>query len=256
MPKATGGVTVVIPARYGSSRFPGKPLARLKGQPVIQHVYERVRSAAGIDRVIVATDDERIAATVRGFGGTVIVSQEPFRTGTDRVAAVASQYEGEVFVNVQGDEIVLHADLLRDLVDPFVRSGAPMGTLKRRFASGDAVRNPGAVKVVTDREGWALYFSRAPIPHVREATAAGSVAPPGDPHFLHLGIYGYTRETLLRLAALPPGVLEEAEQLEQLRALEHGINIRVWETRHPSLRIDTPEDLAEAERTLQAGVPC
>jgi 3-deoxy-manno-octulosonate cytidylyltransferase (CMP-KDO synthetase) len=240
-------VTVVIPARYGSSRFPGKALALLRGKPLIQHVYERARVAPRVDQVIIATDDPRIADMVKRFGAEVVLSNDPFRTGTDRVAGVARQRPGEVFINLQGDEIPLHPELVTDLVGPFVASGALMGTLKRRLSSAEALQNPGVVKVVTDRAGKALYFSRAPVPVIRDE---GPGAMRAGLHFMHLGIYAYTRETLLRLADLPTTPLEAAESLEQLRALEHGIPVTVWETQHPSLRVDTPEDLAAAERAL------
>lgn len=253
MPNRTPSVTVVIPARFGSSRFPGKPLAQLLGKPLIQHVYERVQAAPGIDRVLVATDDPRISETVQGFGGAVVLTRDPFRTGTDRVAGVARQLEGNVFMNLQGDEIALHPGLFTDLVGPFLASGAAMGTLKRRLTSPEELHNPGVVKVVTDHHGEALYFSRAPIPHVRDG-AAGE--PVGGLHYAHLGLYIYTRDTLLRIADLPTGVLEEAEKLEQLRAMEHGMRIRVWETSHGSLRIDTPEILDAAAAALQKLVPC
>ncbi len=245
-------VTVVIPARFGSSRFPGKPLAMLMGRPLIQHVYERAQASPMIHQVLAATDDARIRDAVHGFGGTVVMTTEPFRTGTDRVAAVARQLPAQVFVNLQGDEIILHPELLTDLVMPFLASGTGMGTLKRRLTSMADVRNPGVVKVVTDQQGEALYFSRAPIPHVR----GGAHESAAWLHYVHLGIYIYTRETLLRLAELPTSPLEESEKLEQLRALDHGIRIRVWETTHPSLRIDAPEDLKEAELVLQRPVPC
>lgn len=253
MPSRNPSVTVVIPARFGSSRFPGKPLARLLGKPLIQHVYERVQGAPGIDHVLVATDDARISEAVTQFGGRVVLTQEPFRTGTDRVAGAARQLPGDVFINLQGDEVALHADLFADLVRPFCASGAEMGTLKRRLTSDADLRNPGVVKVVTDRQGAALYFSRAPIPCVRDGTGGKAVA---GVHYAHLGIYIYRRDTLLKFAGLPTGVLEESEKLEQLRALEHGIAIRVWETAHPSLRIDTPEDLEEAAEVLQKLEPC
>jgi len=224
----------------------------LMGKPLIQHVYERAQASPMISQVLVATDDARIRDAVDGFGGTVVMTTEPFRTGTDRVAAVARQLPAQVFVNLQGDEIILHPELLTDLVMPFLASGAGMGTLKRRLTSMAEVRNPGVVKVVTDQQGEALYFSRAPIPHVRDG-AQESVA---WLHYVHLGIYIYTRETLLRLAEMPTSPLEDSEKLEQLRALDHGIRIRVWETTHPSLRIDAPEDLKEAELVLQRPVPC
>ena len=246
-------VSVVIPARYGSSRFPGKPLAMLAGKPVIQHVYERAQASPGVDRVLVATDDGRIQRAVQQFGGTVMMVDGPFRTGTDRVAAVARQLSGRLFVNVQGDEIALHPNLLSDLIAPFRESGAEMGTLMRRLSPEDDLGNPGIVKVVTDRRGDALYFSRAPIPLMRDGGPKDIVA---GLHYIHLGIYAYTRETLLRLAELPTGRLEDAEKLEQLRALEHGIRIRVWETAHPSLRIDTPTDLEEAAAVLQRTLVC
>jgi len=259
MPNPSQPVTVVIPARFGSSRFPGKPLAPLAGKPLIQHVYERAQAAPGVQRVLVATDDARIEKAVTAFGGTVVMPEGRFRTGTDRVAAAARQLPGEIFVNLQGDEIALHPRLLADLITPFLASGAPMGTLKRALTSSDDVGNPGIVKVVTDAQGNALYFSRAPIPCNRE-TGPGKFA--AGLHYVHLGIYIYTRETLLRFADLPTSPLEDAEKLEQLRALEHGIRIRVWETAHPSLRIDTPDDLKEAaavltrtERNQTAGRP-
>jgi 3-deoxy-manno-octulosonate cytidylyltransferase (CMP-KDO synthetase) len=239
---------VVIPARFGSSRFPGKPLASVAGKPLIQHVYERAAAASGISDILVATDDVRILKTVTQFGGTAMLMDGSFRTGTDRVAAVADQRPGEVFVNLQGDEIILDPGLLADLIEPFVRSDAPMGTLKRRLTSTADVQNPAVVKVVTQANGDALYFSRAPIPHLRDG-------PTGDIssglYYIHLGIYIYRREALLRLAALPAGRLEEAEKLEQLRALEHGIPIRVWETAHPSLRVDAPEDVPDAVEKLR-----
>jgi 3-deoxy-manno-octulosonate cytidylyltransferase (CMP-KDO synthetase) len=247
MPNPTPPVTVVIPARFGSSRFPGKPLALLAGKPLIQHVYERALAAPGVRRVLVATDDARIRNAVAAFGGTVVMPTGTFRTGTDRVAAVARRTPGRLFVNLQGDEIALHPGLLGDLIRPFLKSGAGMGTLKRALTSSADVRNPGVVKVVTDADGNALYFSRAPIPCDRDR-GPGNIVP--GLHYVHLGIYIYTRETLLRLSRLPTSPLEETEKLEQLRALEHGIGIRVWETRRDSLRIDTPRDLNQAAAVL------
>ncbi len=242
-------VTVVIPARYGSSRFPGKPLIDLLGKPMIQHVYEQAKVCRAVDDVLVATDDDRIKRAVEGFGGQVLMMTEPYRTGTDRVAAVAKTRGGDCYIDLQGDEILLHPDLITDLVEPFLASDAPMGTLKRRIDSDQDLQNPGVVKVTTDRNGNALYFSRAPIPLVRDDPKRSAV--PGL-HFIHLGLYIYTRETLASLAALPTGILEEAEKLEQLRALENGIRIRVWETSQKSLRIDSPEDVPLALAQLRA----
>jgi 3-deoxy-manno-octulosonate cytidylyltransferase (CMP-KDO synthetase) len=244
----TRSVTVVIPARYGSSRFPGKPLVDLLGKPMIQHVYEQAKACRVVNDVVVATDDARIKAAVERFGGRVVMMTESYRTGTDRVAGIANAQTGDCFVDLQGDEIVLHPDLITDLVEPFLASNASMGTLKRRISSDHDLQNPGVVKVTTDRDGYALYFSRAPIPLVRDDPRRTAVA---GLHFIHLGLYIYTRETLMRLAALPTGMLEEAEKLEQLRALEHGIRIRVWETTHCSLRIDSPEDVPNALEQLR-----
>jgi 3-deoxy-manno-octulosonate cytidylyltransferase (CMP-KDO synthetase) len=241
-------VTVVIPARFGSSRFPGKPLAKLLGKPVIQHVYERAREAMGVLAVVVATDDRRIMDTVEGFGGRAMLTTDAFRTGTDRVAGVAKHLPGDLFLDLQGDEIAMDSRLISDLIERFLVSRAGMGTLKRKLTSPEDLRNPGVVKVVTDRNGEALYFSRAPIPLVRDAPA-GTLLP--ELHYLHVGLYMYTRATLQALAALPTGPLEEAEKLEQLRALEHGMRVKVWETEHQSLRIDTPRDLIDAEAALQ-----
>ncbi|HKN85324.1 MAG TPA: 3-deoxy-manno-octulosonate cytidylyltransferase [Nitrospiraceae bacterium] len=242
-------VTVVIPARFASSRFPGKPLVDLAGKPLIQHVYERVQAVPGIERILVATDDVRILEAVKGFGGSALFIDGAFRTGTDRVAAVAERIPGEIFVNLQGDEIIMHPGLMTDLVVPFLASAVGMGTLKRCLTSSAEVHNPGVVKVVTDTNGKALYFSRAPIPHTRDGSP-GDISP--GLYYIHLGIYIYRRETLMRYAQLSTGHLEDAEKLEQLRALEHGIAITVWETSHPSLRIDTPDDVAHAVTVLQA----
>ena len=248
MTNATPSVIVVIPARYGSSRFPGKPLAMLGRKPMIQHVYEQAAACRVVTEVLVATDDERIKQAVEQFGGQAIVMAGEFRTGTDRVAGVARTRTGGFFVDLQGDEIPVNPDLLADLIEPFVESDAQMGTLKRAITSSDDLLNPAVVKVVTDQQGQALYFSRAPIPLVRDDPSRRAME---GLHYIHLGIYIYTRETLLNVAALPTGVLEDAEKLEQLRALEYRIPIRVWETKHESLRVDTPADAVSVSETLR-----
>jgi 3-deoxy-manno-octulosonate cytidylyltransferase (CMP-KDO synthetase) len=245
--KPKPNVTVVIPARYASSRFPGKPLALLGSKPVIQYVYEQAAACRAVTSVLVATDDVRIQQTVQQFGGQAVLISGDFRSGTDRVAGVARSLPGQVFLNLQGDEIPLDPDLLTDLIEPFVESGAQMGTLKRAITSNEELHNPAVVKVVTNQQGRALYFSRAPIPLVRDDSSRRAIE---GLHYIHLGVYIYTRETLLTLMALPTGRLEEAEKLEQLRALDHGISIRVWETKHDSLRIDTPADAALVSETL------
>jgi 3-deoxy-manno-octulosonate cytidylyltransferase (CMP-KDO synthetase) len=239
---------VVIPARYGSSRFPGKPLAMLGRKPMIQHVYEHAAACRAVTEVLVATDDERIKQAVERFGGRVAMVAGDYRTGTDRVAGVARMFDRDYYVNLQGDEIPLQPNLLTDLIEPFIESGAGMGTLKRALEATEDVHNPSVVKVVTDHLGNALYFSRAPIPLVRDDAARRAVE---GLHYIHLGLYMYRRDTLLKLASLPTGRLEDAEKLEQLRALEHGIPIRVWETTHASLRVDTPQDVEPAAEKLQ-----
>ena len=248
MPRGQPLVTVVIPARYGSSRFPGKPLVKLGAKPLIQHVYERAAACSAVSDVVVATDDERIQQAVEQFGGQVILMTGDYRTGTDRVAAVARTLQGEYFVDLQGDEIPVNPELLTDLIEPFVASGAEIGTLKRPIESAEDLQNPAVVKVVTDQQGRALYFSRSPIPMVREDP--GHARTKGL-SYIHLGVYGYRRAALLRFAALPTGVLEDAEKLEQLRALEHGMVIRVWETTRSSLRVDTPEDAVKVSEQLR-----
>lgn len=248
MPNATPSVTVVIPARHGSSRFPGKPLVMLGRKPMIQYVYEQAAACPLVTEVVVATDHGGIRDVVEGFGGRVVLTCGDYRTGTDRVAEVASKARGDYFLNLQGDEIPLQPDLLADLIDPFIASGVGMGTLKRAIDSTEDVHNSSVVKVVTDQLGNALYFSRAPIPLVRDDASRQAVA---GLHYIHLGLYMYRRETLLKLAALPTGRLEDAEKLEQLRALEYGIPIRVWETKRASLRVDTPEDVEPVTEKLQ-----
>ena len=239
-------VSVCIPARYGSSRFPGKPLMKLAGMPLIQHVYESARQVKEVGQILVVTDHDAIYQTVKDFGGEASLVTEPCRTGTDRVAKVTSQLTYDTVVNLQADEILLHPDLLRDLIQPFLSSGAGIGTLKRAFPQREDRANTSIVKVVTDVQGQALYFSRSAVPCWRDGVPA-EIDYVG---WMHLGIYIFDKLSLQQFSSLPTGVLEEAEKLEQLRALEHGIPIMVWETTHESLRIDTPEDLAVAEAFL------
>ncbi len=239
-------IAVVIPARYASSRFPGKPLALLQGKPLIRHVYEQAARVSNVTRVLVATDDARIHETVRTFGGCSTIITEPCRTGTDRVARAIKDIPCDVVVNLQGDEVLASPDLVMDVIKPFLASDADMGTLCRPFTTQAEFDHISVVKVVTDQRGRALYFSRSPIPCVRDQAPDPSVPPFAS---LHVGVYIFRRETLHRFAALPSGPLEQAEQLEQLRALEHGIPVHVWNTTQASLRIDTPEDLHMANDT-------
>jgi 3-deoxy-manno-octulosonate cytidylyltransferase (CMP-KDO synthetase) len=226
----------VIPARYASSRFPGKSLAVLAGKTIIQHVYERSVQSRYLSRVIIATDDERIRQTATDFGAPVQMTRADHFSGTDRVAEAASASDADVVVNIQGDEplidpAAIDAAILSLLDDPDV----PMGTLKKLIEDPDETSNPNVVKVVTDLRGSAIYFSRHPIPHDRDNAFK---------HYKHIGLYVYRREFLLGYPALPVGPLERAERLEQLRALENGFPIRVVETDYESLGVDTPDDLA------------
>ncbi len=239
-------LTIVIPARYESSRFPGKPLAQLAGKPLIQHVYEQAIRVPHVDHVMVATDDTRIHKAVEEFGGVAQMVTVPCRTGTDRVAEVSRGLSSDVIINLQADEILLSPDILNDLINPFLKNPVPLGTLKRKIDAHDEFLQPSVVKVVTDEKGNALYFSRASIPHTRDQPRQGQAAPFA---WIHLGVYIFQRATLFQFTELPTGTLEDMEKLEQLRALEHGIPITVWETTQQSLRIDTPEDLLEANRS-------
>ncbi len=245
-------VTAIIPARYASTRFPGKPLAEILGKPMIQWVCERTAKAAHIHRVIVATDDERIAAAVRGFGGEVEMTRADHPTGTDRLAEVAARIETDLVVNVQGDEPLIDPKMIEQAVAPLRKNrGIPMGTLKCPLASREEFRNPNVVKVVTDRQGFALYFSRAPIPHPRDRGEDLPADLTGLNCFKHVGLYVYRKDFLLTYPKLAVTPLENLEKLEQLRALEHGFRIRVAETALPSQGVDTPEDLERVRELLR-----
>jgi 3-deoxy-manno-octulosonate cytidylyltransferase (CMP-KDO synthetase) len=246
-------VTAVIPARYASTRFPGKPLAELMGKPMIQWVVERTAASTLIDRVLVATDDERIARVVRDFGGEVVMTRADHATGTDRLAEVAEGLESELIVNVQGDEPLIAPVMIDEAVAPLRADPTiVMGTLMTPLLSTQEYEDPNVVKVVVDRRGFALYFSRAPIPHPRDA-AIDDVTWANFPACRHIGLYVYRRDFLLTFPKLAPTPLEELEKLEQLRALEHGYAIRVARTAHTSQGVDTPEDLARVRALLAAG---
>ena len=229
-------VCAIIPARYASTRFPGKPLADICGKPMIQHVYERTLQAGSVGRVIVATDDERIRAVVAGFGGEVALTRADHPSGTDRLAEVAATLDADLVVNVQGDEPLIDPVMIDQAVRPLQQDASVvMGTLKSRIVDAADYANPNVVKVVTDVSGFALYFSRAPIPYQRDDVPA--------PLFKHVGLYVYRRDFLLKYPRLPETPLEQAEKLEQLRALEHGYRIFVAETDRQSIGVDVPEDL-------------
>lgn len=237
-----------IPARYGSRRFPGKPLVLIAGKPMVQHVYERTSACPGLAGVYVATDDERIARCVKDFGGRALMTRSDHSSGTDRIceAAVSLGLGGDdVVVNIQGDQPLFRPELVGILTAPFrEEEGILMTTLMHPIRDARDLENPNHVKVVTDKRGFALYFSRCPIPFVREA---GGV---GGRHFKHLGVYAYRMDFLVRFTGLSRGVLEEAEKLEQLRALENGYRIRVIETDMNSLEVDVPDDVRAVEAAL------
>jgi 3-deoxy-manno-octulosonate cytidylyltransferase (CMP-KDO synthetase) len=238
-------IVAVIPARYASTRLPGKPLADLDGRPMIEHVYRRVAASKIVSDVIVATDDLRIATRVNQFGGKVKLTKATHETGTDRLAEVAASLDCDVVINVQGDEPLVDPRALDELTAPFVHDRTvQMTTLFRRIHEAAELTNPNVVKVVIDRGGFAMYFSRAPIPYVRDPRGGW------PPLYRHIGLYAYRRSVLLVLATLEPTPLERAEALEQLRALEHGIRIKAVETDHESFEVNTPEDLAQVRKLL------
>lgn len=242
---SSGGIVGAIPARFASTRLPGKPLLAIAGKPMVQHVVERVRRVPEIARVVVLTDDARIFDAVRAFGGEVELTPADCASGTDRIAFAARNWQAQAVINVQGDEPLIDPDAVGRLARHLTEHPEEeMATLAAPLPAG-RFADPNAVKVVAAQDGRALYFSRAAIPHPRNV---GGVSP-----LLHVGIYGYRRDVLLRLAELAPSPLERTESLEQLRALEHGITIRVLRL-HSVLAggVDTAEDLAEAERLLAA----
>lgn len=239
-------VVVVIPARYGSTRLPGKPLISLAGQPMIQRVYERAKMAERVDQVIVATDDDRIVQAVRAFGGEARLTRPDHRTGTERVAEVAAHVEGEVFVNVQGDEPLLDPVAVDTAVNALLEEPqAQIATVATPVKVPADIMDPNVCKVALDFDDNALYFSRAPIPWVRD-TGTKTLAR----HLKHLGLYVFQRDALLEYPTLPQGELERIEQLEQLRWLENGWKVRVAEVKHDAISVDVPEDVARVEKLL------
>ena len=239
-------IVALIPARYASSRFPGKPLALVDHRPVIEHVYRRVAAAPAVGEVIVATDDARIARAVEEFGGRVRMTHSAHRTGMDRLAEVAGSLACDIIVNVQGDEPLIEPQMIEEAVAPLLADASiDMGSLRRRIEDPAELESPHVVKVVVDRQDFALYFSRAAVPFRRSAGEA-------SPAFKHIGLYVYRRPFLLHLAGLPSTPLERSESLEQLRALEHGHRIKVVETAFDSVGVDTPSDLDRVRQLLAA----
>jgi 3-deoxy-manno-octulosonate cytidylyltransferase (CMP-KDO synthetase) len=239
----------VIPSRWASSRLPGKPLADIGGLTMVERVYRRAAAARGVSGVLVATDDDRIADAVARFGGTAVMTRPDHASGTDRIAEVARGLSCDLVVNVQGDEPALDPAAIEAAVAPLASDpSVRMGTLGTPLDAAADLVNPNAVKVLVDRQGFALYFSRAPVPYRRES---------GEPLaavLRHVGLYVYRRDFLLTLASLPRTPLERQESLEQLRALEHGYRIRVVETAYASVSVDTPEDLERVRRLAADGL--
>jgi 3-deoxy-manno-octulosonate cytidylyltransferase (CMP-KDO synthetase) len=240
-------VVIVIPARFGATRLPGKPLVSLAGKPMIQRVYERAKMAGRASRVIVATDDERIVKAVESFGGKARMTRVDHRTGTERVAEVAAHEKGDVFVNVQGDEPLLDPLAVDTAVNALLEEPtAAISTVATAIKTPADIMDPNVVKTVLDFDNNGIYFSRAPIPWVRDTASKIQVR-----HLKHLGLYVFQRDALLEYPTLPQGELERIEQLEQLRWLENGWKIRVAEVEHDAVSVDVPEDVARVEKLLQ-----
>jgi len=240
-------MVIVIPARYGSTRLPAKPLVPLAGKPMIQRVYERAKLAKSAGRVIVATDDDRILNAVQDFGGEARMTRTDHRTGTELIAEVAAHVEGEIFVNVQGDEPLLDPAAVDAAVAALLEEpAAAISTVAVPIRTPADIMDPNVVKTVLDFDDNALYFSRAPIPWVRDSAHKIHAR-----HLKHLGLYVFQRDALLEYPTLPQGELERLEQLEQLRWLENGWKIRVAEVEHDAVSVDVAEDVARVEKLLQ-----
>src|SRR4030042_3458980 len=258
---------VIIPARYHSTRFPGKPLSILKGKTLIQHVYENSRGAHLIRDVIVATDSEAIYDKVLSFGGKAVMTGKKHPPGTDRIAEVAAAVDYDIIVNVQGDEPLVRPQMIDDVILLLRDERASMGTLMKRIMEADEVLDPNVVKVVFDAEGFALYFSRSPIPYHRDEWNLLSKEQRAKSEdfastfeirnffcYKHIGIYSYRREVFLALSGMEPTELEKIEKLEQLRALEKGIKIKTRETFFETFGVYTPEDLKQVEKCLSTSL--
>ncbi|MGH9715610.1 MAG: 3-deoxy-manno-octulosonate cytidylyltransferase [Candidatus Acidiferrales bacterium] len=239
-------VLAVVPARYASSRFPGKPLASIAGRPMIQHVVERVQRAKQVSRVVVATDDAKIQKAVADFGGEAVLTRHDHTSGTDRVAEVAVHISADVYVNVQGDEPLIDPSTIDALAtammeDDSIQIATPCSLIEKP----EDIMDPNIVKVVRDFDGNAMYFSRAPIPWVRDREEGVAAQ-----HWKHLGLYAFRRDALLDFPTLPPGELERIEQLEQLRWIENGYRIRAIETNYDAISVDVPADVERVEKLL------
>jgi 3-deoxy-manno-octulosonate cytidylyltransferase (CMP-KDO synthetase) len=246
-------IVAIIPARYGSVRLPAKPLVDLCGKPMIQRVVEQVRSAQLVSRAVVATDDERIAAIIRGIGAEAVITSSALRTGSDRVAAAAALVQdADIIVNVQGDEPLIPPAMIDEAVRLVVNNpGMSVGTVVRKITSAGDLENPNVVKVVVDRDNNAIYFSRSAIPYLRDTVPAGQWHR-YHTYYKHFGLYVYRRQALLDFAGWPEGQLERIEKLEQLRIIERGIRIGTVCTGLDSIAVDTAEDAERVRQILRA----
>ena len=239
----------LIPARYDSTRLPGKPLMDICGKPLIQRVYKQVEAAGIFSRVMVATDSDAIFRCVSDFGGEAVMTSPEHRCGSERIAEAAEKIAEDYIVNVQGDELFLHPLMLKQLWESFRKETvAVMGTLRHEFTDDEDPCNPNAVKVVTDAQGYALYFSRSPIPYWRQAVSGEKIDRTKGRWYKHIGVYIYQRDFLLVYPTLSKSPLEEAEGLEQLRVLDHGYRLSVYTTEFETVGVDTKEDLEAARR--------
>lgn len=243
-------VLAVIPARYDSVRFPGKMVADLAGKPLVYHAYARACEASLVDEVVIAADDERIVAALAPLGANVVMTSRDHATGTDRVAEAAARSDAAIIVNVQGDEALIDPNVIDDTIRPLLREPeVVMSTACIAINDPARLADPNVVKVVVNERGHALYFSRAPIPHVRDAA---DLPIKGTQAFQHIGLYVFRRDFLIAFANLPQTRLEKLEKLEQLRALEHGYRIAVVETNYACIGVDTPEDLEAVRAQMQS----
>jgi len=252
----------VIPARWHSTRLKGKVLADIAGKPMIQHVWERVKEAREIDEVIVAVDKEKVLKAVKAFGGKAVLTSGRHSSGTDRIAQAARDISADIFVNVQADEPLIHPEMIDELVKVFeYERNIQMGTLIKRIHRKEEINDPNVVKVVVDRKGFALYFSRSPIPYIRpteerpEAEPVQNSENESGRYFKHIGLYAYTKDFLFTYTSLPKSALEMEEKLEQLRVLEHGYKIKTVETRYDSIGVDSEKDLEEVRSILKKQSP-
>ncbi|MCK4994062.1 MAG: 3-deoxy-manno-octulosonate cytidylyltransferase [Candidatus Omnitrophica bacterium] len=232
-------VVGIIPARYGSTRLTAKALADILGKPMIQHIYEKAKEASVLDEVIVATDDDRIKEVVDSFGGKAVLTSKEHTSGTERLTEVVFDMDVQVIVNIQGDEPLIHPAMINDVAYALLEDQKlVMSTLKQRITDLDEFNNPNVVKVITDKDSFAIYFSRSPLPSILRKNESLDI-----PLYKHIGIYAYTKDFLLTFKGLKSSRLELAESLEQLRAIEHGYKIKVLETKHDTVSVDTQEDL-------------